>query len=50
MASLGVSGVGHEYFIRDEPGGERITALVAFLLALDDKPCELPGEPSHCRP
>jgi hypothetical protein len=50
MSSLGASGVGHEYWIDDEPGGERITALIAFLLALDDAPCELPGEPSHCQP
>jgi hypothetical protein len=50
MESLGVSGVGHEFWVDDAPGGDRITALVAFLLALDDKPCELPGEPSHCRP
>jgi hypothetical protein len=48
MTSLGVSGVGHEYWVNDRPGGDRITALVAFLLALDDKPCEVPGEPSHC--
>ena len=50
VRTLGVSGIGHEYWLDDEPGGERITALVAFLLALDDKPCELPGEPSHCAP
>ncbi len=49
MASLGVSGVGHEFWVNDDPGGERITALVAFLLALDDSPCDLPGEPTHCR-
>jgi hypothetical protein len=48
MASLGVSGKGHEFWIDDEPGGDRITALVAFLLALDDRPCEIPGDPSHC--
>ena len=48
VRALGVSGVGHEFWIDDEPGGERITAVVAFLLALDDTPCELPGEPSHC--
>ena len=44
MTSLGVSGIGHEFWIDDTPGGDRITALVAFLLALDDRPCELPGE------
>jgi hypothetical protein len=39
---LGISGSGHEFYIEDAPGGERITALVAFLLALDDAPGELP--------
>jgi hypothetical protein len=39
---LGVEGRGHEFWVRDEPGGARITALVAFLLALDDAPGELP--------
>jgi hypothetical protein len=28
--------------VEDEPGGERITALIAFLLALDDAPGQLP--------
>ncbi len=42
LASLGVEGMGHEFWIDDEPGGERVTALVAFLLALDDAPGELP--------
>jgi len=50
MTTLGVSGIGHEFWVRDVPGGDRVSALVAFLLALDDKPCELPGEPSHCSP
>jgi hypothetical protein len=50
MASVGVSGVGHEFWVHDVAGGDRITALVAFLLALDDRPCELPGEPSRCVP
>ncbi len=49
MASLGVAGVGHDFYVDDVPGGERISALVAFLLALDDRPCELPEERSdHC--
>jgi hypothetical protein len=39
---LGVEGRGHEFWVDDEPGGERITALVAFLLALDDAPGVLP--------
>jgi hypothetical protein len=39
---LGISGAGHEFYIEDAPGGERITALVAFLLALDDAPSALP--------
>jgi len=38
MASIHVQGVGHEYWVRDEVGGDRITALVAFLLSLDDDP------------
>jgi hypothetical protein len=50
MVSLGVSGEGHEFWIDDEPGGERISALVAFLLALDDRPCDVPGDASHCLP
>jgi hypothetical protein len=40
IASLQIEGVGHEYWIDDEPGGETVTALVAFLLALDDNPGE----------
>jgi hypothetical protein len=50
MESLGVTGAGHEHWVNDVPGGDRVMALVAFLLALDDKPCELPGEASRCRP
>lgn len=42
LAELGVEGVGHEYFIDDVPGGEDVSALVAFLLALDDEPGVLP--------
>ena len=36
--AMNVQGVGHEQYIQDTPGGENITALVAFLLALDDEP------------
>jgi hypothetical protein len=43
MESLGVSGVGHELWVNDVVGGDRITALVAFLLALDDKPASCPA-------
>lgn len=43
MVMLGVEGIGHPFFIDDEPGGEDVTALVAFLLALDDKPGQLPA-------
>jgi hypothetical protein len=49
VESLGVLGSGHDFYIDDVPGGDRIAALVAFLLALDDRPCELPGEPPHCQ-
>ena len=38
LNSLGVEGSGHEFYIDDTPGGEHVTALVAFLLALDDAP------------
>lgn len=41
-ADLGIEGVGHEYYLDDEPGGPNVTALVAFLLALDDDPGDLP--------
>jgi hypothetical protein len=37
-ASIHVQGIGHDFWINDQPGGDRITALVAFLLALDDDP------------
>jgi len=38
-ANLAIEGIGHEYYLENEtPGGERVTALVAFLLALDDDP------------
>lgn len=39
---FGIHGVGHEFFVADGPGGDEITALVAFLLALDDAPSALP--------
>jgi len=42
LVARGVEGRGHEFWIDDEPGGERVTALIAFLLALDDDPGELP--------
>lgn len=45
MASMGVAGVGHDFYIQDKPGGADVTALVAFLLALDDCPRDLPGQP-----
>jgi len=38
MDKMHIQGVGHEFWIKDEPGGDTITALVAFLLALDDDP------------
>ena len=38
IASIHIQGIGHSYWINDEPGGDRVTALVAFLLALDDDP------------
>jgi hypothetical protein len=37
-----VDGSGHDFYIDDVPGGDRVTALVAFLMALDDAPGELP--------
>jgi hypothetical protein len=41
-ADLGIEGIGHAFYVDDEPGGDDITALVAFLLALDDEPGILP--------
>lgn len=35
---MNIQGEGHRYWVDDSPGGDRITALIAFLLALDDKP------------
>jgi len=42
MELLGVEGIGHEFYLDDVPGGDDVTALVAFLLALDDRPGDLP--------
>jgi hypothetical protein len=39
---LGIEGIGHDFYIDDVPGGERITALIAFLLSIDDDPGDLP--------
>ena len=47
MASMAIAGVGHDFYIEDKPGGADVTALVAFLLALDDCPRDLPGKPSE---
>ncbi|MCB9675819.1 MAG: hypothetical protein H6737_11920 [Alphaproteobacteria bacterium] len=44
LASLGIAGVGHEFWVDDQPGGPDVTALVAFLLALDDCPGDVLGE------
>lgn len=41
---LGIDGAGHEFYIDDAPGGERVSALVAFLLAIDDDVRDLPAE------
>jgi len=38
MSQMQIEGIGHDYWIDDELGGDTITALVAFLLALDDDP------------
>ncbi len=38
MNAMNVQGIGHDMYIDDTPGGDKITALVAFLLALDDDP------------
>jgi hypothetical protein len=47
MASMAVVGKGHDFYINDTPGGPDVTALVAFLLALDDCPRDLPGKPAQ---
>lgn len=52
-ASIGIAGYGHDFYLEGEvAGGDRVTALVAYLLALDDCPRDLPGAPSslHCTP
>ncbi len=36
--ALAIEGIGHDYYLDDRPGGKDVTALVAFLLALDDDP------------
>jgi hypothetical protein len=36
--ALAIEGIGHDYYLDDRPGGKDVTALVAFLLALDDEP------------
>jgi hypothetical protein len=41
-AELGIEGIGHGFYLDDEPGGNDVTALVAVLLALDDQPGALP--------
>jgi mono/diheme cytochrome c family protein len=45
MVELGAPGTGHDFWLADAPGGDRVTALVAYLLALDDCPRQLPGDP-----
>jgi hypothetical protein len=46
MVELGAAGIGHEFWVDDVPGGKKITALVAYLLSLDDCPRALPGDPA----
>lgn len=38
ISKMQIQGIGHEFWIEDKPGGDIVTALVAFLLALDDDP------------
>ena len=38
IAAMHIHGIGHPYWINDAPGGDTVTALVAFLLALDNDP------------
>ncbi len=39
---LGIDGAGHDFYLDDVPGGERVSALIAFLLAIDDDVHDLP--------
>jgi hypothetical protein len=48
MHELGVYGTGHEFWVNDVPGGNKVTALVAFLLALDDCPPRHGSTPNAC--
>ena len=48
MRSIGIAGYGHDFYISDVPGGERVTSLVAYLLSLDDCPRRLPGYGEPC--
>lgn len=50
MASVGVGGKGHDFYLDDVPGGPDVTALVAFLLALDDCVGDLPGRSGDACP
>lgn len=38
ISSIHIQGIGHEFWIDDVPGGDVVTPLIAFLLALDDHP------------
>lgn len=44
MDELGSYATGHDFYLDDQPGGEKVTALVAWLLAQDDCPRALPGD------
>ncbi len=49
LAAMGAPGTGHAWYIDDQPGGPKVTALVAYLLSLDDCPRDLPGKtPRPC--
>jgi hypothetical protein len=48
MRSIGIAGYGHDFYISDVVGGDRVTALVAYLLSLDDCPRQLPGAGEPC--
>ncbi len=45
LAQLGMTATGHDFYIDDVPGGPKVTALVAFLLALDDNPGDTESPP-----